>query len=437
MSRAQLRALGALSLLVTIAIVGDGAGASGQDRALRAALAKQLEVTVTLPPGPPPAAAPAPTPVATTTASDDGDAAAAVGAAEPAGAERPSTPAKPASTTARGDATAGADELPATHVKHVFVVALAGHGLDATFGPGSAAPYLAGELRPKGALLTNHRSLGRSALADRIALIGGQPPNADTRAGCPVYREIAPSTKPSKAGEIATGGCVYPNTVATVADQLTAAGKTWRAYIEDLDRGPVPAKSCRRPASNAADDTTTARPGDGYATRHNPFVYFHSLIDLGGCDASDLPLTGLEADLATAATTPNYVFVAPNLCNDGTESPCVDGTPGGLAAADAFLAAWVPKILAAPAYRDDGVLLVTFTGSAVPGAADAPARNGTLLLSRFATAGATIDAEYDPYSLLRSVEDLFGLRPLARAAKAASFVDTALPGARVKRPGDD
>jgi hypothetical protein len=38
----------------------------------------------------------------------------------------------------------------------------------------------------------------------------------------------------------------------------------------------------------------------------------------------------------------------PNLCEDGHDSPCVTGGPGGLAQADKFLAQCVPKIMAAP-----------------------------------------------------------------------------------------
>ena len=68
-------------------------------------------------------------------------------------------------------------------------------------------------------------------------------------------------------------GCVFSNTVTTIADQLTATRRSWRAYVEDLERGPLGKQTCRRPDSNAVDDTVKARPGDGYATRHNLFVY--------------------------------------------------------------------------------------------------------------------------------------------------------------------
>src|SRR5262249_8797405 len=160
-------------------------------------------------------------------------------------------------------------------------------------------------------------------------------------------------------------------------------------------------QSCRHPTSDQPDETQHARPGDAYAARHNPFVYFHSLLDLGDCASDDLPLTQLGADLASPAKTPNYAFIVPNLCHDGSEA-CLDDAPGGLEAADVFLAQWVPKILASPAYRRDGLLVITFSdgpasddsGCCNSPAASAPVgslagggRVGALLLSRYVTPG--------------------------------------------------
>jgi len=53
-------------------------------------------------------------------------------------------------------------------------------------------------------------------------------------------------------------------------------------------------------------------------------------------------------------------LLAPNLCNDGHDAPCADGAPGGLAQADRFPARWVPVIIAPPAYRDGGLIVITF-----------------------------------------------------------------------------
>jgi len=435
----QNRLIGVLSVVATIVVLVAGGSGSSLDAKVAAALAKQRTHDVAGPTG------------AVASASDSSDfdegddvqtldtdtGESAGGVVGATGGEE----------VAADDGDSGAVAPPTevepqpTKIEHVFTIALAGHGFDAAFGPQSVAPYLSKELVPQGTLLTEYHSLGSADLPDHLAAIGGQPPNDDTRAGCPTYKEIALTAAPTKTGEIAGPGCVFPNTVTTIGDQLSSSRREWRGYIEDLEKGPDGKQTCRRPASNAIDDTGKARPGDGYATRRNPFVYFHSLLDLGDCDALNGPLDRLETDLAAVKTTPNYAYIAPNLCNSGAEAPCVDGTPGGLAAADAFLAKWVPKILASPAYKADGLLIVTFAGgpagqSPAAGTTDG-VRNGTLLLSRFADAGATVASPYDPYSLLRSVQDLFALKPLARSNSASSFADTVLADAFVTPPSDD
>jgi hypothetical protein len=215
-------------------------------------------------------------------------------------------------------------------------------------------------------------------------------------------------------------------TTLTLPDQLTIKGRSWRAYIEDLGNGPDAAKSCRHPAPGAADETAQGRAGDEYSTRLNPFVYFHSLTDLGECMTNDLPLDALTEDLKTEQATRSFSFVAPNLCHGSWEATCADGSPGGLAAADAFLAQWVPQILQSPAYKAGGLLIVLF--GAQPGAQPADAHTGALLVSSFAKAGASSATTYDPFSVLRSIEDLFGLDWLqgAGATGVASFARTEL-----------
>ena len=446
MTRLQLTLLSIVSAISTVAVLAGGAfSADGGPALSAAALGGPVTVTAALP-----AAA---APVSDTTSTDTPSAAAdattdttssdaAASSDVPVTDAADTTSTSDSTTTPKQPSTPAADPAPKpTQIQHVFVISLAGYGFDAAFGPQSQAPYLAQQLRPQGALLTGATSLGTADLPDELALIGGQPPNADTRAGCPTFKEIPPSVKPTKSGEITTSGCVFPNTVITIGDQMTASGRTWRAYVEDLDKGTPPKTACRRPGSDAPDDAVHGRPGDGYATRHKPFVYYHSLLDLGDCDSSDGPLGRLDTDLASIKTTPNYSYIAPNLCNDGTESPCADGSAGGLPAADAFLATWVPKIIASPAFKTDGLLLVTFAGSVAPPAAgaapDAPVPNGALLVSRFAKAGSTDDTAYDPYAMLRSVQDLFALKPLARSAKAPSFAATVLASARAPVAGDD
>lgn len=315
-------------------------------------------------------------------------------------------------------------------VKHVFVISLASPGYEQSLGEQSQMPYLSATLRPKGELLSNYTLLSEAGLPNQLAALSGQPPNAATSAGCSTYAEFSPATKTDANGVVHGAGCVYSVETLTLADQLGSSRLTWRAYVEGMvDETGAPA-NCVHPGTGESETVT---PG-GYAARQNPFVYFHSLLDLGDCSADDLPIDKLTADLRKADKTPSYSFIAPTPCDSGATGQCAPGASEGPTSADAFLASWVPKILASPAYKADGLLIVNFDGvnppSTEPGATPPtdPLRTGALLISPFLTPGPTDGAPYNPYSLLRSTEDLFGLEPLglAAGAKTKSFAPSLL-----------
>ena len=91
-------------------------------------------------------------------------------------------------------------------------------------------------------------------------------------------------------------------------------------------RGPA----CGHPATRAADHTQKAEKGDQYAARHDRFTFFASVTaNPDFCAAHILSFRPLPGDLARAATTPAFSFIAPDLCNDGHDAPCVTGAPGG------------------------------------------------------------------------------------------------------------
>ena len=80
--------------------------------------------------------------------------------------------------------------------------------------------------------------------------------------------------------------------------------------------------------------------------------------------------TRLAQDLAHESTTPNFAFITPNLCHDGHDAKCKDGETGGLVGADAFLQKTVPMILNSPAYKEDGLLIITFDEASLDAAPD-------------------------------------------------------------------
>ncbi len=253
----------------------------------------------------------------------------------------------------------------APKVGHVFIIVLENEGYADTFGPKSPAAFL-NALAKHGALLENYYGIGHYSLDNYLAMISGQAPNPVTQADCPTFIDFI-STGAGGDGQALGQGCVFPSTVATIANQLDAKGLTWKGYMEDMGNLPDRERiTCGHPQIGEQDNTHKAAAADQYASRHDPFVYFHKIIDDAVyCDAHVVNFRALAADLLDETTTPNYAFITPNLCHDGHDgggkTPCADGTyPGGLISADKFLADIVPNILASPAFKHDGLLIITF-----------------------------------------------------------------------------
>lgn len=342
-------------------------------------------------------------------------------------------------------------ELPPEEVlppiTHVFLIVLGDQGFEEAFGPRSAAPYVSRTLRGEGELLSNYYAVTAGSLANEIALISGQGPTEETAANCPTYSEIAAPTV-GEAEQVLGGGCVYPPETPTLPGQLSAAGMTWRAYVEGSGDGGA---GCRHPSLGAADPNHSAGPSDPYLTWRNPFVYFHSLIDGTECAEADLDLDRLTSDLRTAKSTPALSYIVPDACNSGEEAACEPGAPAGPAASDAFLEAVVPRIMESEAYRTGGLIAITFaqapqTGPAadssaccatpeypnLPEVGEAPTstgpvkasggggRVGMLLISPYVLPGSVDESGYyNHFSMLRSIEELFGLSALGYAAEPA------------------
>ncbi len=318
-------------------------------------------------------------------------------------------------------------------IKHVFVIVLENEGFDTTFAATTRATYLADTLVKQGALLRQYYGIGHFSLDNYIAMISGMPATAQTQIDCPRFVDFVQSGTTTD-GQPVGEGCVYPANVKTIANQLDARALNWRGYMEDMGNDATrEAATCGHPVIGHADSTEWAAPADQYATKHNPFMYFHAVIDSPSCKRRIVPLPVLMKDLESAASTPSFTFITPNLCHDGHDHPCVNGEPGGLESANLFLKHWVPIILKSPAFRDNGLLVITFDEalsldrSSCCGQAAGPnarvaddgqfggGRIGAVLLSPLIAPGTVSDVPYNHYSLLKSVEDIFGLGHLGYA----------------------
>ncbi len=339
-----------------------------------------------------------------------------------------------ACTAAQLGAQAQAASVPP--IRHVFIIVLENEPASTTFGPNPPAPYLAQTLKAQGAFVPNYYGTGHESNDNYLSMISGQAPNPQTQADCQIFSDFQPDVIGAD-GQAVGSGCVFPADVKTVADQLESAGLTWRDYNQSMGADPTrEAAECGHPGLGQQDHTQSATATDQYATRHNPFVYFHSIIDdTARCDSHAVNLDLLPHDLSSAANTPNYVFITPDLCADGHDATCADShRPGGYAGIDQFLKTWVPRITGSAAFRNEnGLLIINFDESStsdtssccgeIPGPnSPSPGINGpgggktgAVLLSPCIRPGTVSNVAYNHYTMLRSVEDIFGLAHLGYA----------------------
>ncbi|HEX5272099.1 MAG TPA: alkaline phosphatase family protein, partial [Gemmataceae bacterium] len=245
---------------------------------------------------------------------------------------------------------------------HVFVVVMENHSYNEIVG-NSSAPYISALASANG-LATNYKAVAHPSLPNYLALAGGSTFGITT--------DCSPSSCPVDA----------PNLV----DRLESAGKTWKAYMESM---PSP---CYTGATSGT-----------YAAKHNPFIYFNDVRTNPVRCAQDVPYTALSADLLTAATTPNFSWITPNLCSDMHDCSVATG--------DKWLQTNLPKIFASPAWTTQrSTLFLTWDED------DGSASNHVPMIvvsSGGATPAGTVSSStYNHYSWLKTVETAWGMPSL-------------------------
>ncbi|MBV9486363.1 MAG: hypothetical protein JO246_09925 [Frankiaceae bacterium] len=342
----------------------------------------------------------------------------------------------------------------AQHVGHVWTIMLENKEFSQTFHTGrQAAPYLTKRLRAKGKLIVHYFGTGHYSLDNYLAMISGQGPNSSTQRDCDTpsvlggrkhkWRLDHDGQAIDRSGAKVIG-CTYPMRVRTLADQLSAHHVSWRGYMENMDATPGKRARCSNPYASGPATPSRHESFPDYQDKHNPFGYFHSIIDRPRyCKSHVVPMGHfakrgfvgpLRHDLRHVATTPRFSYLTPDQCHDGHDS-CPSNGNVPLAGADHFLRAVVPLIRASPAYKRDGLIVITFdegttdrvccgekkapnlppshnNGFPIPGSvADGGGMVGALFLSPLVRPG-TVDRRhrFNHYSYLRSMEDLFGIR---------------------------
>lgn len=260
--------------------------------------------------------------------------------------------------------------LPAPAGSRVIEIVMENAERDEVLGS-SAAPY-ANSLAARYALAEDSYAVTHPSLPNYLALVSGSTHGIESDCtGCTVDA---------------------PNLV----DQLEGARISWKAYLEDVPT------ACFR-GSGAG----------GYAKKHNPFIYFADVArDRARC-AKLVGFGALARDLRSARL-PSFVWITPNLCDDGHDC--------GVAGADSFLARTVPLLLRE--LGPHGFLLITWDeGASDRGCCAGAARGGaiaTILAGPDVRRGARLRTPIDHYGVLATIEQTFGLPPLGAAASGGN-----------------
>ena len=269
----------------------------------------------------------------------------------------------------------------------VIVVVEENHSIGQIIGS-PQAPFL-NRLADRGTLLTSYFAITHPSLPNYIAMVSGGTQGITSDCG----------------------GCNIdaPN----LADQLEAAGISWRAYMEGLP-GPC----------------SDAHQTGAYAKKHDPFMYFASVRDDPGRCAKVVPFDRLDADLA-AGRLPRLVFITPNLDHDMHGAGEGGDDAGLVATADRWLERLYGKLASSSAWRDGTRLVVTWDeggGGERAGCCGGLATGGrvTTIVTGPGIAPARDDAAYSHYALLRSIETLFHLPLLGHAGDPSTATIPAL-----------
>jgi len=275
----------------------------------------------------------------------------------------------------------GANGVP--NFSHIFVLVMENKERGDIIG-NSAAPYI-NQLATTYSQGANNHGVSHPSLPNYLAMISGDTWGITT--------DCSP-TDPA---------CSFD--VPSLPDQIEAAGKIWKGYMESM------------PAPCSLSGTTL------YDIGHDPFVYFLPIKNnTSRCNSHVVNLDQLDVDLA-AGMVPNFVFITPNACHDMHNCDVSGG--------DQWLSGYLPRILNAPAYQQDGVLFLIWD----EGTTDANTIP-FVLISPLGRRGFLSNLFENHYNMLRTIEDAWGLAPLRNAGVANPMGSTSLPrlGPRRQRP---
>ncbi|GLQ46383.1 hypothetical protein GCM10007862_14340 [Dyella lipolytica] len=282
--------------------------------------------------------------------------------------------------------TASTLQAPASSVPvfdHVFVVMMENTNYSEVIGDTTDAPFI-NSLTSQGTLLDNYSGVYHPSDENYLAIAGGNT--------------------------FVQGAIYFPNikvAASNIADELEASGKTWKAYEQGMGT----------PCNISNNNDSYYEPDDA------PFVNFTDVIsNPTRCAAHLFDTTQLTTDLTSAATTPNFAWIAADDYYDGEASG--NGTANSLQVQNGWLQQTLQPIFNSPAWTQQRSLLILTWDESASSTGNHVA---TILVGSPGTvqAGAISNTSYNHYSSGRTIESALGISPLTNNDQYARPINDA------------
>lgn len=184
---------------------------------------------------------------------------------------------------------------------------------------------------------------------------------------------------------------------ANVADQIESSGRTWKVFAQNVPLNCYTGSS----AKDGPDGIGT------YVRRHEPAISFLSISTNPTRCANITDFS--HFDPASA----DYQFIVPNLCNDMHDCTIAEG--------DAFLQSFVPNILNSAAWQQGGVLFLLWEEGTT--SAGGGGRIASIVVANNVAAGYQSSTRFTHYSLLRTIQDAWGLPCLVESCYSNNMAE--------------
>lgn len=258
--------------------------------------------------------------------------------------------------------------------KHVIVVVEENHQFSDVYPDGM--PWLVSQAQSNGAIAANFRS----------------PIGNDRSLGA--YLWLSSGSKETKFG-CSGMGCTSPITSENIFGELTRLGRTWKVYAQGLP--------------------SVGYLGDGpfpYVKRHNPAVWYSSVLDYDTDRKRVVPFSEFAVDLREN-DLPEYSLVIPDLLHDAHS--------GTLLEADAFLRENLGSLFQSAYFEPNGngLFFLTFDECGNGTNESCHGHVFTALIGPWVRKGYVSPSAYSHSDMLRTMEDALDVHPYFGTAESA------------------